>query len=166
MIVFIVASSPCAQFTFNIFQIERITTLTTTFLLLRRLLLFKILSTYQRTYTDTHIRPFVTKHLLLACSLLFVVWIFMSIWSCKHFSKCIKKINPEVFFLFFSLASMFAYFAFYVMYAQVHSESIISFLWRYIIINECIVRFFRHVNFIIAYKLIKNVCSRLYSIDV
>lgn len=36
------------------------------------------------------------------------------------------------------------------------------------IINEFRIRFLSlfHVNFIIAYNLIKNVCSRLYSVDV
>lgn len=138
----------CPGPSFCIFQIkresERITTLTT-FLLQRRLLLFdnfcRLTNEHRHTHTLSCIRPFITKHLLLARSLASYccVWNFMSIWSCKHFfSKCIERIlNPEVFSLLaLSLVSLFAYFAFLChLRTQVHSKPIISLLWRYMFIN-------------------------------
>lgn len=70
------------------FQIKRERTTLTTFLLQRRLLLFKILSTYQHTHIKHYYYATFHNEALIALLirlLLIVVWIFMSIWSCKHF---------------------------------------------------------------------------------
>lgn len=139
------------------FQIEtqRITTLTM-FLLQRRLLLFEILSSYQRTHTRTRGHTYSQQYYystfyneaLIACSFARFLLLCGFLWVFDHASifcpECIaeRKINPEVFpvSVFRQLICLFRVLMSW--YTQVHFKSIISFCWRYVI-NEMLEMDFR-----------------------
>lgn len=98
----------------------------------------KILSTYQRTHTQ-HRRNHSTfyNEALIACSFARFLLLCGILWVFDHASSFLnasEKIQPGGFFLSArSLASLFAYFAFLChLRTQVHSKTIISFLWRYV----------------------------------